>query len=150
MVTRSRLFLRVFVLLLIILGMAYQPHMAVANGDGSERESRQSMGLLPSAPKRHVSLHRRSPNPFGSQYFQAWSAIPLDRGEGLYRNMLVSWNAVSYGSLRISRSVAGSGSLLHPQFEEPEPGVEHAGAGRWRDPDRRSIWRAPRCISTPP
>lgn len=97
MVTSAQWFLRVFGPFLVVLVIACQPLMAVANGDGSENEDQQSMGLLPSAPKRHVSLHRRSPNPFGSQYFQTWSAIPLDRGEGLYRNMLVSWNAVSYG-----------------------------------------------------
>jgi hypothetical protein len=48
------------------------------------------------APRRSL-LHRRSTNPFGSQYFQSASAIPLRRGEGLYRNVLVSWNALSYG-----------------------------------------------------
>lgn len=48
------------------------------------------------APRRSL-LHRRSTNPFGSQYFQSASAIPLRRGEGLYRNVLVSWNGLSYG-----------------------------------------------------
>jgi hypothetical protein len=83
---------------LIVLAMLLcAPAWAVANGNGSEDRVQRSAGLLPAAPKRRVSLHRRSENPFGSQYFQSWSAIPLERGEGLYRNMLVSWNAVAYG-----------------------------------------------------
>lgn len=88
---------RVPVALVVLAVVLCAPALAVANGNGAEGEGQRSMGLLPAAPKRHVSLHRRSANPFGSHYFQSWSAIPLDRGEGLYRNILVSWNAVSYG-----------------------------------------------------
>ena len=53
--------------------------------------------FVPAAPKRIARLHRRSSNAFGSQYFHANSAIPLDRGAGSYRNTLVSWNTVAYG-----------------------------------------------------
>lgn len=61
-------------------------------------EGKGTSGLAIGAPaSRRSLLHRRSTNPFGSQYFQSASAIPLRRGEGLYRNVLVSWNGLSYG-----------------------------------------------------
>lgn len=79
---------RMAMLLLVLLA----PFEGLAGGvDGSVV---RPIGV--SAPKRSL-LHHRSTNPFGSQYFQSASAIPLQRGEGLYRNVLVSWNGLSYG-----------------------------------------------------
>ena len=92
---------RVPVALVVLAVVLCAPALAVANGNGAEGEGQRSIGLLPGAPKRHVSLHRRSANPFGSHYFQSWSAIPLDRGEGLYRNTALARTPVE--TVRLDR-----------------------------------------------
>lgn len=70
--------------------------LAAGNVCAGYGEAASGTAIGTGAPRRSL-LHRRSTNPFGSQYFQSASAIPLRRGEGLYRNVLVSWNGLSYG-----------------------------------------------------
>lgn len=57
-------------------------------------------------PRKTFTL-RRSPNAYGNQYFHANSAIPLKVGTGQYRNVLVSWNSVSYAASK--RLMVGGG-----------------------------------------
>jgi hypothetical protein len=64
----------------------------------------------PSLPCKTLTL-RRSPNAYGNQYFHANSAIPMKVGTGQYRNVLVSWNSVSYAASK--RVMIGGGIDLY-------------------------------------
>lgn len=54
---------------------------------------------------------KRSNNTYGSHYFASFSAIPLRKQTGFYKNTMVSLNAVSYG-LTEHLSVGGSLDLV--------------------------------------
>lgn len=54
---------------------------------------------------------KRSNNTYGSHYFASYSAIPLRKQTGFYKNTMVSLNAVSYG-LTEHLSVGGSLDLV--------------------------------------
>ena len=54
-------------------------------------------GLMEGMPYRGTSRIRKAKNTYGSHYFLSFSAIPLKRRDGFYKNTLVSLNAVNYG-----------------------------------------------------
>lgn len=69
-----------------------------------------SWGLLPA--KHRVGVIRGSrTNNHGSHYLFGQSAIPLEQGDGYYKNTLLSVNAVNYGLTR-HLSVGGGVELL--------------------------------------
>jgi hypothetical protein len=62
-------------------------------------------------PVRKTRSFRRSKNGYGNQYIHANSAIPLQAGTGQYRNVLVSWNTVTYAASK--RLMLGGGIDLY-------------------------------------
>jgi hypothetical protein len=63
-------------------------------------------------PKHQVGRIRGArPNRHGNHYLFGMSAIPLEKGEGFYKNTLLSVNAVNYGLTR-HLSVGGGVELL--------------------------------------
>ena len=64
----------------------------------------------PPIPRKTLTL-RRSPNAYGNQYFHANSAIAMRSGTGQYRNVLVSWNSVTYAASK--RLMVGGGIDLY-------------------------------------
>jgi hypothetical protein len=70
------------------------------------------ISLLQGHPKRlGTSRIRRSRNTYGSHYFLSFTAIPLKKGQGFYKNTMVSLNTVAYG-LTDHLSAAGSLDLV--------------------------------------
>ena len=62
---------------------------------------------LTGVPKRlGTSRMKRSNNTYGSHYFLSFSAIPLKKHTGFYKNTMVSLNTVAYG-LTENFAVAG-------------------------------------------
>lgn len=61
--------------------------------------------------KRISSRVKRSNNTYGSHYFASFSAIPLRKQTGFYKNTMVSLNTVAYG-LTEHLSAAGSIDLV--------------------------------------
>lgn len=61
--------------------------------------------------RRGTSRVRRSNNTYGSHYFASFSAIPLRKQSGFYKNTMVSLNTVAYG-LTEHLSMAGSLDLV--------------------------------------
>lgn len=70
-------------------------------------------GLLPSFPPKRMATSRvrRARNTYGSHYFLGFTAIPLKKGDGFYKNTMVSLNTVAYG-LTEHLSTAGSLDLV--------------------------------------
>jgi len=67
---------------------------------------------LTGVPKRlGTSRMKRSNNTYGSHYFLSFSAIPLKKHTGFYKNTMVSLNTVAYG-LTENFAVAGSLDLV--------------------------------------
>lgn len=79
--------LLVCALSLLCEGLASKPLIGLTDPAGVH-------GLL---PKRLTARVRRSNNTYGSHYFAAFSAIPLRKGSGFYKNTMVSMNTVAYG-----------------------------------------------------
>lgn len=78
-----------------------------ASGGPGEASSTWSM-----VKGRRLSARvKRSNNTYGSHYFASFSAIPLRKQTGFYKNTMVSLNAVSYG-LTEHLSVGGSLDLV--------------------------------------
>ena len=65
----------------------------------------------PLLKRRATSRVKRSNNTYGSHYFLSFSAIPLRKQQGFYKNTMVSLNSVAYG-LTEHLSVAGSLDLV--------------------------------------
>lgn len=61
--------------------------------------------------KRFTTRVKRANNTYGSHYFASFSAIPLHKGTGYYKNTMVSLNAVAYG-LTEHLSVSGAIDLV--------------------------------------
>lgn len=61
--------------------------------------------------RRGTSRVKRSNNTYGSHYFASFSAIPLRKSTGFYKNTMVSLNTVAFG-LTEHLSVAGSLDLV--------------------------------------
>ncbi len=84
----------------------------VVLADGPLGAGGAEVGLLQGYPKRlGTSRIRRSKNTYGSHYFLSFSAIPLKKHVGFYKNTLVSLNSVAYG-LTEHLSVGGSLDLV--------------------------------------
>jgi len=79
---------------------------AAGEGEGTLRT--EGFTLL---PVRKTHSFRRSKNGYGNQYVYANSAIPLKAGTGQYRNVLVSWNTVTYAAS--DRLMVGGGIDLY-------------------------------------
>lgn len=62
---------------------------------GTSDSSGHSFG--PSPRRLGTSRVRRSKNTYGSHYFLSFSAIPLKKNNGFYKNTMVSLNTVAYG-----------------------------------------------------
>lgn len=58
--------------------------------------------------KRFTPRVKRTNNTYGSHYFVSFSAIPLPKRTGYYKNTMVSLNTVTYG---LTENLAVSGSL---------------------------------------
>lgn len=71
-------------------------HRSVAAPPGSRSYSLYPQGLG-DIKRSRGSLKRHSPNRNGTQYFLFTSAIPLDRGEGYFKNMMVTFNQAAIG-----------------------------------------------------
>ncbi len=88
-------FLRAF---LVVIGVGVLPlsrEGVYAAPIGEELLHERSFGL---SPKRlGTSRVRRSKNTYGSHYFLSFSAIPLKKSTGFYKNTMVSLNTVAYG-----------------------------------------------------
>ncbi len=106
---RDALLLTVAALGMWLFGLA--PAMA-GNGspanEGAGTLRTEGFALL---PVRRTHSFQRSRNGYGNQYFHANSAIPLKAGTGQYRNVLVSWNAVTYAASK--RLMIGGGIDLY-------------------------------------
>lgn len=94
---------------MLLCGLA--PAMAVDGttvGDEAGTLRAEGFALL---PVRRTHTFRRSKNSYGNQYIHANSAIPLEAGTGQYRNVLVSWNTVTYAASK--RLMVGAGIDLY-------------------------------------
>lgn len=68
--------------------------------------------LLQGAPKRRATSRiKRARNTYGSHYFLQFTAIPLKKHDGFYKNTMVSLSTVAYG-LTDHLSVGGSLDLV--------------------------------------
>ena len=79
----------------------------VANGPGA-LDAPYSLGY---AGKRFTPRVKRANNTYGSHYFVSFSAIPLRKQTGYYKNTMVSLNSAAYG-LTENLSVSGSLDLI--------------------------------------
>lgn len=94
----------IMLLFMVMSGMAD----VRSNNNGPEHERWPLSG----APKRlGTSRVKRSNNSYGSHYFVSFSAIPLKKSTGFYKNTMVSLNTVAFG-LTEHLSVAGSLDLV--------------------------------------
>lgn len=72
---------------------------------------RSGYSMLSGYPRRSTSRIKRSNNTYGSHYFLSFTAIPLKKRSGFYKNTMVSLSTVAYG-LTNNLSVAGSLDLV--------------------------------------
>ncbi|MBL7951354.1 MAG: hypothetical protein JNM62_06505 [Flavobacteriales bacterium] len=94
--------------MLLCLGLLPE---AQAWNKGSEQEVRYGRSLIGIGKRLGTSRIKRSNNTYGSHYFVSFSAIPLKKNTGFYKNTMVSLNTVAYG-LTQNLSVAGSLDLV--------------------------------------
>lgn len=90
----------------ILLGLAVSVSSATAEPNGYT-DPNWGEGLK----RRSTSRVKRSNNTYGSHYFSTSSAIPLRKGDGFYKNTMVSFNTVAYG-LTEHLSVTGALDLV--------------------------------------
>ncbi|MGV3636935.1 MAG: hypothetical protein ACO1NQ_04730 [Flavobacteriales bacterium] len=98
---------RVIVPFLLAVAMLLIPERIMAEGGSGEGSS--AWGMVKG--RRLSARVKRSNNTYGSHYFASFSAIPLRKQTGFYKNTMVSLNAVSYG-LTEHLSVGGSLDLV--------------------------------------
>jgi len=97
------------VLLIAVLGLLLESHSAQA--EYAKDLSGNVYGLLSGYPRRITSRVKRANNTYGSHYFLSFTAIPLKKRTGFYKNTMVSLSTVAYG-LTDHLSVAGSLDLV--------------------------------------
>lgn len=84
--------------------LLFQPIEAVALGTGTPALGSWHVPAV----KRFGSRVKRTNNTYGSHYFVSYSAIPLPKQTGFYKNTMVSLNTVAYG---LTEHLSAAGSL---------------------------------------
>ena len=98
--------IRLLVLLTVLLATSETEGLPVGRSGGSEGSVEQVF-----RPRRSTARVRRSNNTYGSHYFASFSAIPLRKRTGYYKNTMVSLNTMAYG-LTEALSVVGAIDLV--------------------------------------
>lgn len=93
--------------MLALLVLVSQEPVRASEGRPSERPV-EPWSLLGPPKRLGTSRIKRSNNTYGSHYFLTFSAIPLKKNTGFYKNTMVSLNTVAYG---LTEHLAVSGSL---------------------------------------
>ncbi len=78
-----------------LVALLLSPTLLSASGAAPE-EGGYSL-LQGNAPRRPTSRIKRAKNTYGTHYFLTYSAIPLKKHDGFYKNTLVSLSTVAYG-----------------------------------------------------
>ncbi len=98
-----------FLLLLLVVGVLLESTVVQASSPTDASDNGYS--LLSGYPRRSTSRIKRANNTYGSHYFLSFTAIPLKKRTGFYKNTMVSLSSVAYG-LTDHLSVAGSLDLV--------------------------------------